>query len=213
MSEKRTPGSGLISLVRHGQTAANTSGVWHGSTDTPLSDHGHGQAAHVADHLARSRDDTGEGVGAIFASPLQRARHTAEAIGRSLDIEVEILPGLSEYHLGDWEGLKYEQLLNEKNLWENMANDPDFAPHGGESPRDVTDRLCGALQEIASRFPGEHVIAVSHGGAMALALGFILEGEHGHWKRVMGNCGVTRLELAPEPRLLTFDQRDHLAED
>ena len=212
MSEPRTPGSGVISLVRHGQTAANTGGVWHGSTDTPLSDHGHGQAARVADHLARQIDATGEAVSAVFASPLQRARHTAEAIARALDIELEIMPSLSEYDLGEWEGLEYAHLASEKNLWEHMANDPDYAPHGGESPRDVTERLCGALHEIEARHRGEHVIAVSHGGAMALALGYLLEGEHGRWRRVMGNCAVTRLELAPEPRLLVFNHVEHLEE-
>ena len=73
----------------------------------------------------------------------------------------------------------------------------------------MTDRLCGALREISSAEAG-HVIAVSHGGAMALALGFLIEGEHGRWKRVMGNCAVTRLELEPQPRLLTFNHTDHL---
>ena len=57
MSEPRTPGSTVLTLVRHGQTAANTGGVWHGSTDTPLSDHGQGQAAKVADRMARHVDE------------------------------------------------------------------------------------------------------------------------------------------------------------
>jgi probable phosphoglycerate mutase len=212
MNDPRTPGSSLITLVRHGQTAANTGGVWHGSTDTPLSEHGRGQAARVADHLAKHVDDSGDAVAAIFASPLQRARHTAEAIGRALGIDVEIHPGLGEYDLGRWEGLTYQHLHQEKKLWEHMANDPDYAPHGGESPRAVVDRLCGTLREIERRHRGGHVIAVSHGGAMALALGFLIEGEHGRWKRVMGNCAVTRLELEPRPRLLSFNHVDHLEE-
>jgi len=210
MSEPRTPGSGLITLVRHGQTDANTGGVWHGSTDTPLSAHGQGQAARVAEHLARHVEATGEVVAAIFASPLQRARHTAEAIGRALDLPVEVHPGLGEYDLGSWEGLTYQHLHQEKNLWDHMARDPDYAPHGGESPRRVVERLCGALREIERRHAGGHVVAVSHGGAMALALGFLIEGEHGRWKRVMGNCAVTRLELDPQPRLLVFNHTGHL---
>ena len=212
MSEPRTPGSTVLTLVRHGQTAANTGGVWHGSTDTPLSDHGHGQAAKVADRMARHVDETGEAVAAIFASPLQRARHTAEAIAKAIGVDVQIHAGLAEYHLGEWEGLTYQHLMEEKNLWEHMARDPDFAPHGGESPRNVTERLCGAWREIEEAHPGEHVITVSHGGAMALALGFLIEGDHGRWKRVMGNCAVTRLELAPSPRLLAFNDQTHLDE-
>lgn len=205
--ESRTPGSALITLVRHGQTAANTGGVWHGSTDTPLSDHGHGQAASVAAHLAAHH--AGE-VAAVFASPLQRARHTAGAIAGALQLDVEVHEGLGEYDLGEWEGLTYQHLHEEKKLWEHMANDPDYAPHGGESPRAVTDRLIGALSELAARHAGEHLIAVSHGGAMALALGFLIENEHGKWKRVMGNCAVTQIELHPEPRLLVFNHTEHL---
>ena len=205
----RTPGSALITLVRHGQTAANTGGVWHGSTDTPLSEHGQGQAARVAAHLADVADD----VAAVFASPLQRARHTAGAIAGALSLEVEVHAGLGEYDLGEWEGLTYEHLHKEKNLWEHMAQDPDFAPHGGESPRNVTERLIGALEELAERHAGEHVVAVSHGGAMALALGYLIEREFGRWKRVMGNCAVTQIELEPAPRLLAFNHTAHLEDD
>lgn len=203
---RRTPGSTLITLVRHGQTAANTGGVWHGSTDTPLSDHGHAQAARVAARLADVADD----VVAVFASPLQRARHTAGAIAGALSLDVEVHAGLGEYDLGEWEGLTYQHLHSEKQLWEHMARDPDFAPHGGESPRDVTTRWIGALEDLSARFGGEHVVAVSHGGAMALALGFLIEREHGRWKRVMANCAVTQLELVPEPRLLAFNHTEHL---
>ncbi len=205
----RTPGSALITLVRHGQTAANTGGVWHGSTDTPLSEHGHGQAARVAAHLADVADD----VVAVFASPLQRARHTAGAIASAFSLEVEVHEGLGEYDLGEWEGLTYQHLHEEKKLWEHMARDPDYAPHGGESPRDVTERLIGAIEDLAARHAGEHVVAVSHGGAMALALGYLIEREHGRWKRVMSNCAVTQLELDPEPRLLAFNHTVHLDED
>lgn len=205
---KRTEGSTLITLVRHGQTAANTGGVWHGSTDTPLSEHGYGQAERVARHLAERTGD----VVAVFASPLERARHTAGAIALALALEVEVHAGLGEYDLGEWEGLSYQHLHAEKKLWEHMANDPDYAPHGGESPRNVTDRLCGALREIAERHAGQHVVAVSHGGAMALALGYLIEREHGRWKRVMGNCAVTQLELDPVPRLLVFNHAEHLEE-
>ena len=40
-----------LSIVRHGETSANTGGVWHGSTDTPLSDRGREQAKAVGAHF------------------------------------------------------------------------------------------------------------------------------------------------------------------
>ena len=39
-----TQGPAILTLVRHGETSANTDGVWHGSTDTPLSERGRAQA-------------------------------------------------------------------------------------------------------------------------------------------------------------------------
>ena len=47
----------IVTIVRHGRTFANTDGIWHGSTDTPLDPVGHRQAARVGLHLARTQPD------------------------------------------------------------------------------------------------------------------------------------------------------------
>jgi len=41
----------ILTLVRHGETSANLSEVWHGSTDAPLNDRGREQALRVARFL------------------------------------------------------------------------------------------------------------------------------------------------------------------
>jgi broad specificity phosphatase PhoE len=196
----------LFTLVRHGETAANTGGVWHGSTDTPLSDRGRLQAARVAEHLAAAHDD----AAALYTSPLERARHTAEAIGRALELAPRVEPGIGEYHLGSWEGTTYEKLLKEHQLWQNMQRDPDWKPHGGESARDVVDRFRAALAAIAERHPAERVIVVSHGGAMSLFMSAVLRGRLGEWYDPMRNCAISELVLAPAPELIRFDVADHL---
>lgn len=61
-------------LVRHGETAGNKDGLFYGSTDLPLTEHGHRQAATVASYLPDIQIDT------ILISELQRARQTAEYI-------------------------------------------------------------------------------------------------------------------------------------
>jgi broad specificity phosphatase PhoE len=197
----------ILTLVRHGETSANREGIWHGSIDTELSERGHRQAAAVAEFLARHHPD----ARAIYSSPLRRALHTARAIQRALDRELALEAGLAEYHLGSWEGLPYAELHGKYDLWTRMREDLDFAPHGGESPRQVTDRLCTALRRIAHAHPGERVVVVTHGGALAMALGAILDGDPAQWRRVMRNCAVSELVLAPEPELLSFDRDDHLA--
>ena len=69
-------------LVRHGRIEANVSGHWHGSTDSPLDAVGRQQVEAVGRWFAGS----GLKIEAIYSSPLQRTRHTAEAIGRALEL-------------------------------------------------------------------------------------------------------------------------------
>lgn len=196
----------VLSIVRHGETPANVDGVWHGSTDTPLSEHGRSQAARVAAHLAHTRAD----AVALYSSPLTRARHTAEPISLALGLPIQLRDDLKEYHLGSWEGLTYQELLTEHRLFERMHEDPDWQPGGGESPRQVAERLGGALRSIAEAHPGERVIVVSHGGALTLAFGLLVDRDAGAWRRVMDNAAVTDLRMTGFPELLAFNETGHL---
>jgi len=196
----------ILTLVRHGETSANLSGVWHGSTDAPLNDRGREQALRVARFLQGRHSDWS----ALYTSPLLRAHDTARAIGLPLGLEPRVERGLVEYHLGSWEGKSYRELHETHRLWDEMRRDPDFAPHGGESPRQVTERLTSALRRIGVQHPGERVIVVTHGGALSMALAAILDGDYTRWRRVMSNCAVSELVFEPAPELLSFNQTDHL---
>jgi broad specificity phosphatase PhoE len=196
----------ILTLIRHGETQANLEGVWHGSIDTPLTERGRVQARRVADFAARQLRD----AVALYSSPLQRARHTAEAISADLALELCVDEALTEYDLGAWEGKTYRDLYEEHRLWHHMKRDADFAPHGGESPRQVAARLSGALLRIASAHPGARVIVVTHGGALSLALAQLIEGDYTSWSRVMDNCAVSELAVHPEPRILSFNRTEHL---
>ena len=196
----------ILTLVRHGETAANTDGVWHGATDTALSERGHLQAQRVGEHLVA----TGEKFAHIYSSPLERACHTAEAIDAGLGLGIEKDPGLSEYDLGSWEGKTYKELHTDYRLWENMKENPDFAPHGGESPRQVVDRYVAALHQIAKAHPGDRVIVVGHGGAFSMALAHLVEGTYTSWGPVMSNCAVSELWFEPEVTLKRFNVTGHL---
>lgn len=196
----------VLTVVRHGETSANLEGVWHGSTDTPLSERGRLQAARVAAHVAERFAD----VAALYTSPLQRALHTAEPIGRACRLEARVDAALREYDLGRWEGRSYRELYEVERFWDRIREDPDFAPHGGESPRQVAERLAGALRRIATEHTGQRVVVVSHGGALSMAFGLLTEGSYQRWTRVMGNCAVSELVLEPRPAFLSFNATEHL---
>ncbi|MGH0037506.1 MAG: histidine phosphatase family protein [Myxococcota bacterium] len=196
----------ILTLIRHGETSANTEGVWHGSTDTPLSERGRRQAASVAEYLVERHPESA----ALYSSPLSRTHDTARAIGGRLELSVRIDPELVEFDLGRWEGKTYKELFETHELWTHMKRDEHFRPHGGESPRAVTDRLGGALRRIHDAHRGERVIVVTHGGALSMALAELLEGDYRRWGRVMANCAVSELVIEPEPGLLSFNLTDHL---
>lgn len=196
----------LLTLVRHGQTSANLDAVWHGSTNTPLTQYGHDQATAAAAFIEANYKP----ISSVYASPLDRAHHTAERIAERLGLTPEIDPGLAEYDLGEWEGMSFESLLHDKKLFENMKSDPDYCPHGGESPKQVGDRFVGSLRRIADRHPGERVVVVSHGGALSIALGLLLDNDYSSWNRMMKNCAITELVLDPQPELVSFNRTEHL---
>jgi len=192
--------------VRHGQIAANVQRLWHGSTDSDLTEVGVAQAACVARLLA------GEAAGAraIFASPLRRARATAEPIAAALGLSLRIDPGLAEYSLGRREGERYEVLLQE-GFFARIDADPDHAPPEGESPRAVAARVIGALERAEREHSEGTIVVVSHGAALGLALAQLVTGELRTWVNYqMRNCAVTELTLRPKPELVRFDATGHL---
>jgi broad specificity phosphatase PhoE len=196
----------VLILVRHGETAANSDGVWHGSTDTPLTERGVRQASRVAERIGAAFPD----VAALYTSDLERACRTAEAIGAVLGLQHRLEENLREYHLGSWEGKRYSDLYHEHKLWHHIRTDPDFAPHGGESPRQVASRLTAALKKIAVDHPGERVVVVTHGGALSMAMGAILDGSYTEWRPVVDNCAISELVFEPSPELLSFNLTEHL---
>ena len=163
-------------------------------------------ARRVAAWLAVHHKD----AAALYASPLSRALHTAQAISDALALDVREERDLAEYCLGDWEGRRYSDLHKTERMWERMGEDPDYAPPGGESPRRVATRVANALRRIAAAHAGERVITVSHGGAMTLGLGLLLDGVANAWTRILENCSVSELVLEPEVRLLSFNRVEHL---
>ena len=198
----------LLTIVRHGETPANLQGVWHGSIDTELTPRGVAQAQRVAQQLAAALPLPT----ALYSSPLRRARDTADAIGLRLALEARLEPDLAEYHLGELEGRSYRELVAEHQIFDRMRDDPDCRPGGGESPREVAARCAASLRRIAVAHRGERVVVVSHGGALTLGLGLLLDGNPSAWRRMMDNCGISELALEPAPALLSFNLTAHLGE-
>lgn len=195
-------------LVRHGETDANRLGYVGGSTDDALTEKGHEQAVKVAAHLGELLGD----IHALYASPLKRAHQTAGYIGESLGATPTIIDDLQEWHAGDWETLEYADIPAQPEFDHAALTDPGFAPPNGESLGAVQARVVKVLEELHAQHPGETVIVVSHGSALALAITKLIDEDLGGWLQYrLENCSVTELVMGPEHRLNSVNATGHLS--
>ena len=150
-------------LVRHGQTDWNLEGRYQGQSDIPLNENGRIQAQMLAGKLKGAPFD------AIYSSNLERAKQTADAIAAVLDLPVKTDTRLCEINQGEWEGQFVDIIRNHYiELWRQRTTDPaNVRPPGGETVREVAQRVYAALDEIAHNYPDGSVLIVSHGLALA----------------------------------------------
>jgi broad specificity phosphatase PhoE len=193
-------------LVRHAESIWNAEGRVQGQADPPLSKRGQVQANLLA---ARFRDN---GVAALYSSPLQRARATAEAISAVVGQPLQVDERLKENDLGLFTGLVWSEIVEHfpefAAAW--MVQPLDMP--GGEKHHEFRARAAGVMQDIAARHADGHVIVVSHGGILGEYLAYILgiEPNRRHPFR-FDNASVTVLEVGgPMPRLHRLNDVSHL---
>jgi len=207
-------------LVRHGESVYNLEGRVQGQEDVELSPRGHEQARLVA-AWSRTLSDGAATIGEIWSSPLRRARDTAAVIAAALGLPLMVEERLCELHAGIFQGhlsADLETMFPEElSRW--RSGDDHYAIPGGESRSQLAARGRSALETLACRStPG--MIVVAHGGVLTATLGSLLGREHPLLAAAverpftklpaLANCSVTQLEW-PGPRLLAFNETDHLA--
>lgn len=145
-------------LARHGETDLNTDDRWQGRIDAPLNAAGLAQAQRLADELP-------EGIQAIVASPMQRARQTAEPAAARLGLPVAFDADFRERDFGVFDGLtEAEAKVQFPELAaRNVAYRWDLEPPGAEPTRAVVERVARGLQRLRERHAGQTVLLVSHG--------------------------------------------------
>lgn len=149
-------------IVRHCQAQGNLERFFQGRIDTDVTETGRAQVGAVAKTLAAEPFDV------MYTTTLRRARYTADGINLYHDVPVMIDDRLIEIDAGLWEGRYLTDI--EKEFPEefcNWRNCPErFAAPGGESMRQVYDRVSEALSDIARENDGKTVCIVSHGCAI-----------------------------------------------
>ena len=174
-------GGNEVLLVRHGETDDNAADRFQGRIDTPLNERGREQSRALAAALA------GEGLRALYSSPLARARETAEIVGARLGLAPVYDARLMEADAGDWSGRLYTEIVAGQpgafDAW--RARDPGFRFPGGESVAEQAERVAAALLDVAAGpLPA---LVVAHGGTLRAVEGVDAPGG------AIANCELHRI--------------------
>jgi broad specificity phosphatase PhoE len=200
--------------IRHGETDSARERRFAGGRDVPLTPRGRQQCEAVARALS------GVPVTAVYASPLGRARASAELIAAPHQLVVRPAPAFHEMSFGEWEGLTRAEVAvrfpAEFELW---AATPDrVQPPGGERLDAVAARVAEGIVALGDAHPGGTVVLVSHAIVTRLivlqALGL---GPDRLWSVDASPAGITEIEYqdgwTTVHRMNTLVHLDALAEE
>jgi len=177
--------------IRHAATDWSRERRFAGSKDISLSAEGRRQCAALAQTLGALP------IAALYASPLARARESAEAIAATQGIHVVLEPDFREMGLGDWEGLTRDEVARrfpeDYAVWRNTPE--RFARPGSEPLGAVAERVGRGLGELRAIHRGETVVLVTHAVVTRLivlaALGL---GPERLWSVEASPAGISEIE-------------------
>lgn len=158
----------VLHLLRHGEHVAQGRVLVGRTPEVGLSERGRAQVECVAGRLAQ------DGIAALYASPLQRTRETAEIVAARLSLPVGYRDDLIELDFGEWTGLTFDEVRRDER-WRAWSRHRGIATlPGGETMRTVQHRIVDALLELHASHPHQAVLVVSHGDVIRAALLFAL---------------------------------------
>lgn len=211
----------IVYLVRHGQSEDNVAPVFQ-STDSPLNEQGKKQAGYIAQRIEKLDFD------ALIASPLTRAKQTADVIAQATGKQPEysdlFVERIKPAYLNGkpYTDTKANRLWRE---WEKSLYTPGSRTEDGESFDDLVARVDKALAFLQGR-KEQSLVVVTHGYFLRIIIARVLLGDllSGETLRnilkatAMENTGLTVLhyrpgfEEKPAWRLWIYNDHAHLAE-
>jgi broad specificity phosphatase PhoE len=193
-------------LIRHAEPVRIAPGSSPAPADPGLTDRGRIQAMRLASWLDQ------EPVDAVLASPLRRARETAELVGNTLGLDVEMVDGLMEYDADADYYIPVEELRETRDHHWRAMIEGRWEELGGEAPDRFRARIVPCVDEVIERFPGRRVAAVCHGGVINVYLAALLGLERHLWFEP-GYTSISRVAAARtgERSVVTLNESAHLS--
>lgn len=199
-----------IYLVRHGESVANTQGIYQGITyDTPLSKLGVEQAQLLAQRF------TNIPISKIIASPLKRTLMTAQAVAKTKKLEIFPEKSIMETNHGEWEG-KHKHIIQKTwpklyKKWQKFPSSVHFP--GGEDFLDTQKRVLQWWMEFCKNEVNDTLI-VSHVNIIQIIIANILNKKLNQiWKFPMQPTAISHVEVhETQVKLLKLNDTDHLGD-
>ena len=196
-------------LVRHAATAWTAQGRFQGQTDVPLSPHGQRQMAALAQRLMT------ETLHTLYASDLQRAWETAQAIATPHALRVQAEPRLREMAFGRWEGLTYAEIqqrdVQALAAWER--DQLNRAPPGGETLLQMAERVRAAYASMVMHRQDQSIGVIAHGGPLQLLLCLALGlPPQAYWQFAVAPASLSELWVYEPGAILTRLNETHYLE-
>jgi broad specificity phosphatase PhoE len=157
-----------VYLIRHGETAWNSSGRWQGALPVPLNDIGREQARKLGLYLASAEI----AFDAIYSSDLPRAYETAAIVADILDKAPRTDERWRELDIGVFQGLTRQEIEERSpDAFAQFLADPlEYVIPGGESRRQLQERAYAALCDLAAITSSSRIAVVTHGGTVKMLL-------------------------------------------
>ena len=146
--------TGLLYLLRHGETEWSRSGQHTSRTDIPLTANGEQRARDAGTMLAGLRED--RPLLLVVSSPRQRALRTAELAGLTV---TEVTEDVAEWDYGEYEGLSTPKIRETVPGWTVWTHESP----GGETAPEVGARAAAVVERVRALLPDGDVVLVGHG--------------------------------------------------
>jgi broad specificity phosphatase PhoE len=196
----------VFHLLRHGEHGLLGRVLAGRMPGVGMTERGRAEIAAQAERLA------GEKIAAIYASPLQRTRETAEIVAERLGLPIGFRDDLIELDFGEWTGATFDSIRADPR-WQAWSTQRSLATiPGGESMRAVQQRVVATVVELNERHPHETVLLVSHGDVIRSALVFLLGMPLDFYNRIeigQGSISTVRID-ASGIRILALNDRPRL---
>lgn len=197
-------------LIRHGEQAFRSNIPLGEAYDAPLSEMGWKQARAVGERLATAR------LGAVYCSPLQRARDTAHEIAKHHGLPLRIDEALSEIDL--WRHAPQDKglldIYSAEELAEIYREISRTRKHASypytEDVEAFRNRVVDAIERIAMDNIGHRIAVVCHGGVINTYLSYLLQSPFDHLVPVH-HTSITVVRAADTRRvILTINDYHHV---